>query len=92
MQGKTLAKAQSDALNAEFDEAAYDGAALLMSTREVDGSFHIKYVLQNGVLITSALAHLPTLLKDKEALKAEEQKAANDEAIRAVAIQEAQAA
>ncbi len=92
MQGKTLAQAQSDALNAEFDEAAYDGAALLMSTREVDGSFHIKYVLQNGVLITSALAHLPTLLKDKEALKAEEQKAANDEAIRAVAIKEAQAA
>ena len=92
MQGKTLAQVQGDALNAEFDEAAYDGAALLISTREVDGSFHIKYVLQNGVLITSALAHLPTLLKDKEALKAEEQKAANDEAIRAVAIQEAQAA
>ena len=63
-----------------------------MSTREVDGSFRIKYVLQNGVLITSALAHLPTLLKDKEALKAEEQKAANDEAIRAEAIKEAQAA
>lgn len=89
MESKALASAQSDALNAVFDEAAYDGAVLLLSTRKVDGSFQIKYVIQNGVLITSALAHLPSLLKEKEALKAEEQKAANDDQVRSEAINQA---
>ena len=89
MASKALGSAQSDALNAVFDEAAYDGAVLLLSTREVNGSFQIKYVIQNGVLITSALAHLPALLKEKEALKAEEQKAANDDQVRSEAINQA---
>jgi len=89
MESKALASAQSDALNAVFDEAAYEGAVLLLSTRKVDGSFQIKYVIQNGVLITSALAHLPALLKEKEALKAEEQKAANDDQVRSKAINQA---
>jgi squalene cyclase len=89
MESKALASAQSDALNAVFDEAAYEGAVLLLSTRKVDGSFQIKYVIQNGVLITSALAHLPALLKEKEALKAEEQKAANDDQVRSEAINQA---
>lgn len=89
MDSQSLGIAQSDALNAVFDEAAYNGAVLLMSTREVDGSFQIKYVLQNGVLITSALAHLPTLMKEKEALKAEEQEAANDESARLEAVNQA---
>jgi len=84
-----LGVVQSDALNAVFDEAAYDGAVLLMSTREVDGSFQIKHLIQSGVLVTSALAHLPTLLKEKEALKAEEQKAANDDQVRSKAINQA---
>lgn len=92
MASKALGSAQSDALNAVFDEAAYNGAVLLMSTREVDGSFQIKYLIQNGVLITSALAHLPTLLKDKKALQEAEDKAANDESARSEAIQDAIAA
>jgi len=92
MDGPTLASVQSDALNALFDEAAYDGAVLLMSTREVNGSFSIKHVIQSGVLVTSALAHLPTLLKDKKALQEAEDKAANDESARSEAIQDAIAA
>jgi hypothetical protein len=92
MDGPTLASVQSDALNAVFDEAAYDGAVLLMSTREVNGSFSIKHVIQSGVLVTSALAHLPTLLKDKKALQEAEDKAANDESARSEAIQDAIAA
>jgi len=92
MDGPTLASVQSDALNALFDEAAYDGAVLLMSTREVSGSFSIKHVIQSGVLVTSALAHLPTLLKDKKALQEAEDKAANDESARSEAIQDAIAA
>jgi hypothetical protein len=63
-----------------------------MSTREVDGSFQVKHLIQSGVLVTSALAHLPTLLKDKEALKAEEAKAANDEKARSEAVDQALAA
>jgi hypothetical protein len=92
MASKALGSAQSDALNAVFDEAAYNGAVLLMSTREVDGSFQIKYLIQNGVLITSALAHLPTLLKDKKALQEAEDKAANDESARSEAVDQALAA
>jgi len=92
MGSKALGSAQSDALNAVFDEAAYNGAVLLMSTREVDGSFQIKYLIQNGVLITSALAHLPTLLKDKKALQEAEDKAANDESARSEAVDQALAA
>ena len=92
MASPALGVVQSDALNAVFDEAAYDGAVLLMSTREVDGSFQVKHLIQSGVLVTSALAHLPTLLKDKEATKAEEAKAANDEQARSEAVDKALAA
>ena len=92
MASPALGVVQSDALNAVFDEAAYDGAVLLISTREVDGSFQIKHLIQSGVLVTSALAHLPTLLKDKEATKAEEAKAANDEQARSEAVDKALAA
>ena len=35
------AKISTEALNAAFDEGNYDGAVLLMSTREPDGSFEI---------------------------------------------------
>ena len=92
MANPALGVVQSDALNAVFDEAAYDGAVLLMSTREVDGSFQVKHLIQSGVLVTSALAHLPTLLKEKEATKAEEAKAANDEQARSEAVDQAVAA
>jgi len=92
MGSPALGVVQSDALNAVFDEAAYDGAVLLMSTREVDGSFQVKHLIQTGILVTSALAHLPTLLKDKEATKAEEAKAANDEKARSEAVDQALAA
>jgi hypothetical protein len=92
MDSPALGVVQSDALNAVFDEAAYDGAVLLMSTREVDGSFQVKHLIQSGILVTSALAHLPTLLKEKEALKVEEAKAANDEQARSEAVDQVLAA
>jgi len=86
MNTTSLADVKSDALNAAFDEGNYEGAVLLMSTREPDGSFHVKYVIQHGSIITSALTHLVTLTKDKQEKLNTEADAANDESIRTDAI------
>jgi hypothetical protein len=86
MNSASLASVTSDALNAVFDEGNYEGAVLLMSTREPDGSFQVKYVIQQGNIITSALSHLVTLTKDVQEKLNTELKAANDESIRTDAI------
>jgi hypothetical protein len=89
MKVKSLAEVQSDALNGNFDEGAYEGAVVLMSTREADGSFQIKHVIQNGAIITNSLIHLVSLNKEElEKAKVEEQ-AANDEVSRDEAIKQA---
>lgn len=89
MSSPSLGELHNDRLNAVFDEAAYEGAVLLMSTREPDGSFQVKYVLQNGSLITSALVHLIALNKEQQAKKKVEQEAANDAKVRDQAVQQA---
>lgn len=86
MKVKSLAEVQSDALNSNFDEGAYEGAVLLMSTREADGSFQIKHVIQNGAIITSSLIHLVTLKKEKLEKDKVEEQASNDELSRDEAI------
>lgn len=88
MDTTSLASVSSDALNAAFDEGNYEGAVLLMSTREPDGSFKVKYVIQQGSIIASALAHLVTLTKDKQEKVHTETKAANDESMRDEAIKQ----
>ena len=88
MNTPSLASVTSDALNAAFDEGNYDGAVLLMSTREPDGSFQIKYVIQQGGIVASALAHLVTLTKEKKEKLKTENKAANDENMRDEAIKQ----
>lgn len=85
----SLGFVHTDSLNAVFDEAAYEGAALLMSTRESDGSFQIKYVLQNGSLISNALVHLITLNKELKAKQSAEKEAANDAHVRDQAVKQA---
>jgi hypothetical protein len=89
MKVKSLAEVQSDALNGNFDDGAYDGAVLLLSTREADGSFQIKHVIQNGAIITSSLIHLVSLKKEKLEKDKVEEKAANDEMSRDEAIKQA---
>ena len=89
MSAPSLGMLHNDSLNAVFDEAAYEGAVLLMSTREPDGSFQVKYVLQNGSLITNALVHLVTLDKEQQAKRKAEQEAANDASIRDQAVKQA---
>ena len=85
----SLGVVHTDSLNAVFDEAAYEGATLLMSTRESDGSFQIKYVLQNGSLVSSALVHLITLNKEVKAKQSAEKEAANDAHVRDEAVKQA---
>ena len=89
MSAPSIGMLHNDSLNAVFDEAAYEGAVLLMSTREPDGSFQIKYVLQNGSLITNALVHLVTLDKEQQTKRKDEQEAANDASVRDQAVQQA---
>jgi len=88
MNSPSLASVSNDALNAAFDEGNYEGAVLLMSTREPDGSFQIKYVIQQGGIVASALAHLVTLTKDSQEKVNTENKAANDENMRDEAIKQ----
>lgn len=88
MNTTSLGGIKTEALNAAFDEGNYDGAVLLMSTREPDGSFQVKYVIQQGSIVATALAHLVTLTKDKQEKANTESKAANDEAIRDEAIKQ----
>ncbi len=89
MKIKSLAEVQSDALNSKFDEGAYEGAVILLSTREADGSFQIKHVVQNGAIITSSLIHLVSLNKEKLEKDKVENDAANDEVSRDEAIKKA---
>jgi hypothetical protein len=89
MNAPSIGMLHNDSLNAVFDEAAYEGAVLLMSTREPDGSFQVKYVLQNGSLITNALVHLVTLDKEQQAKRKAEQEAANDASVRDQAVKQA---
>jgi hypothetical protein len=88
MQTTSLGGLKTEALNAAFDEGNYDGAVLLMSTREPDGSFQVKYVIQHGSIVATALAHLVSLTKEKQDKANIETKAANDESMRDEAIKQ----
>jgi hypothetical protein len=49
LDGEILAKVQSDSLNASFsNEQLEEGVVLLLATREDDGSFAIRRVVQSG--------------------------------------------
>jgi hypothetical protein len=89
MKTKSLAEVKSDALNTQFDDGSYEGAVLLLSTRESDGSFQIKYVVQNGAIITNSLIHIVGLNKEKQEKDKVEENAANDDLTRDEAIKHA---
>lgn len=89
MKIKSLAEIKSETLDANFDDGVYEGAVSLLSTREADGSFQIKYVIQNGAIITNSLIHLVSLAKEKQAKEKVEEVAANDELSRDEAVKQA---
>ena len=59
-----------------------------MSTRESDGSFQIKHVIQNGAIITNSLIHLVSLHKEELEKEKVEEQASNDEVSRDDAIKQ----
>ena len=89
MKVKSLAEVKSDAMNTQFDDGAYEGAVLLLSTKESDGSFQIKHLIQNGAIITQTLIHLVSLNKEQQEKEKVEEKASNDDLTRDEAIKQA---
>ena len=89
MDGEVLAEFHSDKLAAKFSAADYNGAVILMATREPNGSFAVRRLIQNGSAITAALSSLSSYVKKEQEKKAPEAKAANDATMREAAINEA---
>ena len=89
MEGEVLAEFHSDKLAARFSASDYNGAVILMATREPSGSFAVRRLIQNGSAITAALSSLSSVVKTEKAKKEPEVKAANDANMRETAIEQA---
>lgn len=89
MDSEILAEFHSDKLAAKFTASEYNGAVILMATRESSGSFAVRRLIQNGTAITAALSSLSSTVKKEQEKKAPEVKAANDESTRDMAIEQA---
>lgn len=88
MEGRILASFHSDALAGQFEASEYNGALILLSTRETDGSFAIRRLVQNGTAITAVLSSLAHLVTKEQSEKAPANKAANDDQSRDEAIKQ----
>ncbi|NBP40273.1 MAG: hypothetical protein EBV34_17890, partial [Betaproteobacteria bacterium] len=81
----------SDTLNANFNSQSLEEGVVLLATREDDGSFAVRRVVQNQAVVNSALAAFATAGAEKakaeaiakEQLAVEEQRAAARAALRA---------
>jgi hypothetical protein len=87
-----LASIKSAQLDTKFDAAEYNDAVLLLATKELDGSFAVRQLIQNSSVIEKAFASLATDITKAAKSKAPEIQAANDKQMRAAAIQQATAA
>lgn len=87
LDGEILAKVQSDSLNASFSNEQLEEGVVLLATREDDGSFAIRRVIQSGAAVKSALAACSSVGAEKEKAKnlANEAKAIEDERLAAQA-------
>ena len=91
LNGDVLAKVASDTLNANFNSQSLEEGVVLLATREDDGSFAVRRVVQNKAVVNSALAAFATVGADqakaeaiaKEQQAVEEQRAAARAALRA---------
>jgi hypothetical protein len=66
LDGEILAKVQSDSLNASFSNEQLEEGVVLLATREDDGSFAIRRVIQSGTAVKSALAACSSVGAEKE--------------------------
>jgi hypothetical protein len=87
LDGEILAKVQSDSLNASFSNEQLEEGVVLLATREDDGSFAIRRVVQSGSAVKSALAACSSVGAEKEKAQklADETKAIEDERLAAQA-------
>jgi hypothetical protein len=87
LDGEILAKVQSDSLNASFSNEQLEEGVVLLATREDDGSFAIRRVIQSGTAVKSALAACSSVGAEKEKAQklADEAKAIEDERLAAQA-------
>jgi hypothetical protein len=86
LHGEVLGSVSSDLLNSKFDASAYTDAVLLLATKEADGSFAIRRVIQNSTVITNALASLATEVKKENEKTETEDTAVNEQKLRDDAI------
>lgn len=88
MDDRILASFHSDTLASKFQASEYNGAMILLSTRETDGSFAVRRLVQNGSAITAVLSSLASMVTKEQQEKALATKAANDDQVRDTAIKD----
>ena len=84
LNGDVLAKVASDTLNANYNSQSLEEGVVLLATREDDGSFAVRRVVQHQSVVNSALAAFATAGAEKakaeelakEQMAVEEQRAA----------------
>ena len=88
LESDVLAKVQSDTLSKNFSNQSLEEGVVLLATREDDGSFAIRRVVQSNAAVKSALAACASVGQDKERAKqfAEEQKAIEADRLAAQAV------
>jgi hypothetical protein len=69
LESNVLAKIQSDTLNKNFSNDSLEEGVVLLATREDDGSFAIRRVVQSNAAVKSALAACASVGQDKEKAK-----------------------
>jgi hypothetical protein len=69
LESNVLAKIQSDTLNKNFSNDSLEEGVVLLATREDDGSFAIRCVVQSNAAVKSALAACASVGQDKEKAK-----------------------
>lgn len=87
-----IARVKSDELDKVFDAAEYYDSVLMLATREPDGSFAVRKLIQNNSVIEKAFASLAPEINKEAKAKAPENRAAYDLQQREAAITEAIAA
>lgn len=85
LESDVLAKVQSDTLNKNFSNDSLEEGVVLLATREDDGSFAIRRVVQSNSAVKSALAACASVGQDKEKAKQFEDEQKAIEAERAAA-------
>jgi hypothetical protein len=81
LEGEVLASIKSDRLSASFDTEKLQDGVVLLATREDDGSFAIRRVLQTESVVKAAIAACGDIsAKEKKKAEVEAQAKADDQA------------